>query len=141
MTPEGKIKDYLKRQCKKRGWDIFTTVAAGAAGWPDRMVIPAPGVIWWPELKASSTRHAKAHIEEQARRLIFFHQKGFPAAMLTDREGVDVGIRVIEAWLGWSSINSPPFTIADFNRGLVDLCPPLILQNEIAKAVWERGGK
>lgn len=51
MTPEGRIEDYLEKQCKKRKYLCYKFVSPGNRGVPDRIVVGGGKTIF-VELKA-----------------------------------------------------------------------------------------
>lgn len=94
--PEKPIKDYLKRQCEKRGWDCLPLELRTKPGWPDRSIFPGDVTIAFIETKSSETKHSKAHIEKQESCMRWLHERGFFAGFAVDKAGVDECLRMIE---------------------------------------------
>lgn len=96
MTPEGKVKAYLRKCCTKRDWICAPLEWPACPGWPDRVILAHSGRICFVEVKASSTKHARMHLARQAawRRVLL--GLGFLAVQVTDEKGVDALMERLE---------------------------------------------
>lgn len=111
MTPEGKVKLYLKNECESRGWFCLPLENRHMKKWPDRTILiphelpicsecthkrlirPLSAFI---EVKDLGTHHSKGHIDGQRRILESLIEMGFFAAFAVGRPGVDKVLGMIE---------------------------------------------
>lgn len=101
MTPEGNVKQYLKEQCKKRGWACLALEYPYKPGWPDTAIFIGNGITAFIETKASSTTHSREHIDNQKACMKWLHEKGHFAGFAVDKAGVDRCILMIERNMLW----------------------------------------
>lgn len=99
MTPEARVKEYLKRCCERRGWRCETITNSNLKGWPDRIILIPGGRVAFIEVKAIGIKHDSKHLERQKEALEGLKAFGFPAFFAVGMPGVDRAIREIEAWL------------------------------------------
>jgi hypothetical protein len=101
MTPEAKVKKYLREQCSLRGWECLTLVDTVRRKWPDRTII-APGArVAFVEVKAEGVSHNPKHVEAQLRRLEELRTFGFLGYLITGKPGVDSLMEFLDTAPGW----------------------------------------
>ncbi len=59
---ENTVEEYLKRQCKERGWICWKFTSTGKRGVPDRVVIGSCGEVTFVELKAADGSPSKEQL-------------------------------------------------------------------------------
>lgn len=65
MTPEGKVKEHLKKAIQKVGGTLRKLSYEGRAGAPDWLVLfPALGLFWMVELKAPGKKPTEHQLRE-----------------------------------------------------------------------------
>jgi hypothetical protein len=96
MTPEGKVKKYLRDECKKRGWLCVPTTVIGLNGWPDRLILANGGFAAFVEVKAEGASLNTDHVRTQQDRLADLRAYGFTADLVRGKEGVDTLLTLFE---------------------------------------------
>jgi hypothetical protein len=99
MTPETKVKAYLKRQCRARNWKCYTAPAAGVPFWPDKMIDCGNGIMWFCEIKAENTKHNRIRVEGQKKKLRELHGRGYPASFCVGNLEVLKMVGTVEIWM------------------------------------------
>lgn len=82
---ESKIEDHLKTVARDHGFKVRKLVWVGRVGAPDRVLMKAPGVIIFVELKAPLGK-LESHQEREHKRL---RDDGFRVAVLWNKQMVE----------------------------------------------------
>jgi hypothetical protein len=100
MTPEGKVKKHLRKECEKRGWYCLALEARSVKGWPDNTIlIPSRqgrGRVVFIEVKEPNARTDVEHLNRQLAVLGTLTSYGYPAYLCNSKESVDCTIKLIE---------------------------------------------
>lgn len=96
MTPEGKVKEYLREQCKKRGWECLPLENRQMEYWPDRTIIVplrrfgsyAPGLTLYAEVKTGNPKKDDRYWGQKGV-IGNLEVSGFFARMVEGKVGVD----------------------------------------------------
>jgi hypothetical protein len=89
MTPEGKVKAYLRTECKKRRYICRALIASMENKWPDRGIFGPNGRIAWVEVKSDEANLETAHCKEQKAKIEQLIREGGFACMVVGKSGVD----------------------------------------------------
>lgn len=92
MTPEAKVKAYLKEQCETRGWECLPLVHPFLRGWFDRTIFIPPHFVALVEVKAEGIRHPKEHLARQKKVFDHFIKRGFPCFTIVGQTGVNAAL-------------------------------------------------
>ena len=101
MTPEAKVKKYLREQCKARGWLCLPLVHHGLRGWPDNTILGPGGRVAFVEVKAEEVHHSKDHLERQEKVREKLRQLGHFAFLVKGKIQVDGLMSVLTHGRGW----------------------------------------
>ena len=85
MTPEAKVKKYLREECKKRGWQCLPL--KGPRNWQDYTILIPFGVIVFVEVKAQNADLSTDHVNAQKRKINELIDLGFPTYMIKGIDG------------------------------------------------------
>lgn len=97
MTPEGKVKAYLREECKKRGWRCRVLVATHEPRWPDRGIF-SRGKVAWIEVKPDGANLETDRCKGQRDKIKQLIEEGCFAAMVIGKTGVDALMVRMEQW-------------------------------------------
>ena len=95
MTPEGKLKKFLREECKRRGLHTFTLRAVGVRGWPDNCVTDNLGHVLWIELKTEEANLETKTAIRQKNRIRWLQNRGHDATMAVGKAGI---LKVFDLW-------------------------------------------
>lgn len=98
MTPEGKLKKYLREECEKRGWKCRVLVATHERRWPDRAIFGPRGKVAWMEVKTEDADLNTETCKGQRKKIEEIRREGGEAWFAVGKSGIDTALFRIGQW-------------------------------------------